>query len=108
MHSIVGASVSSDAMDAQARAAWLVWRGWCGLNNVEYVIIRYHTKYNNCTCMYKNMSLLSTFAFWIYQSEPQDGPRGGCTRPSHSPCFAWLRARVRPTTVCAYMYNHTQ
>ena len=59
MHSIVGASVSSNAMDAQARAAWLVRR----LNDVEYVIIRYHTKYNTCTCMYGNMSLLSTFAF---------------------------------------------
>ena len=49
MHSIVGASVSSNAMDAQARAAWLVRRGWHGLNDVEYVIIRYHTKYNKCT-----------------------------------------------------------
>ena len=39
MHSIVGASVSSNAMDAQARAAWLVRRGWRGLNDVEYVII---------------------------------------------------------------------
>ena len=63
MHSIVGASVSSNAMNAQARAAWLVRRGWRGLNDVEYVIIRYHTKYNKCTCMYGNMSLLSTFAF---------------------------------------------
>ena len=59
MHSIVGASVSSNAMDAHARAAWLVRR----LNDVEYVIIRYYTKYNKCTCMYGNMSLLSTFAF---------------------------------------------
>ena len=50
MHSIVGASVSSNAMDAQVRAERLVWRGWCGaagaarlvrggwcdLNHVEY------------------------------------------------------------------------
>ena len=34
MHSIVGASVSLNAM--QARAAWLVRRGWCGLNHVKY------------------------------------------------------------------------
>ena len=60
MHSIVGASVSSNAMDAQARAAWLVRRG---LNDVDYVIIRYHTKYNKCTCMYGNMSLLSIFEY---------------------------------------------
>ena len=51
MQSIVGASVSSNAMDAQAHAERLVWRGWCGaagaarlvrggwcgLNHVEYV-----------------------------------------------------------------------
>ena len=30
MHSIVGAIVSSNAMDAQARAERLVRCGWCG------------------------------------------------------------------------------
>ena len=30
MQSIVGASVSSNAMDVQARAERLVWRGWYG------------------------------------------------------------------------------
>ena len=55
--------MSSNAMDAQERAAWLVRRGWHGLNDVEYVTIRYHTKYNKCTCMYGNMSLLSTFEY---------------------------------------------
>ena len=30
MQSIVGASVSSNAMDAQVREERLVWRGWCG------------------------------------------------------------------------------
>ena len=36
IHTIVGATMSSNAMDAQARAARLVRRGWCGLNHVEY------------------------------------------------------------------------
>ena len=49
MHSIVGASVSSNAMDAQASAerlvrrgaggaARLVRRGWYGVNHVEYEV----------------------------------------------------------------------
>ena len=32
MQNIVGASVSSSAMDAQARAERLVWRGWCNVS----------------------------------------------------------------------------
>ena len=38
MHSIVGASVSSNAMDAQARGQRLVRCGWCGTVGAAWLV----------------------------------------------------------------------
>ena len=38
MHSIVGASVSSNAMDAQARAERVVQCGWCGAAGAAWLV----------------------------------------------------------------------
>ena len=54
MHSIVGASVSSNAMDAQARAERVVRCGWCGAAGAARLVRRgmlFMDEYSFGTCL---------------------------------------------------------
>ena len=87
-----GGSVSSNAMDAQARAEWLVRRGWCGVAAVAWLLSLLQSQRPTCDVGWHSSALA-----WLLSLQSQ---RPTCDVGWHSSAVAWLLSPLqsqRPT-----------